>query len=425
MTLRLPPGHRLLRLTALTPANCGESTGTAAVDRPVARDSWHGLPYLPGSALKGVLGTRLGAHRAALFGAPDDDLTGGGRPAEVIVGDGEPLAFPVLLGEGRRGFVCVAATLYRLAALGLLEVPGLQRVERDDGVAVDGAADLPAVAARLPRARFGVAFGWLRQLAGIDPSATAVLAAPQSARLLWEAAVEARTLTALDAANVVRGGSLRRIELVPAGTVFLSLVTNRTSSEVDLGPSAALQIGAWEGIGLGWFAAEGAVASTAEERGEEGQGGAEPPSLPADAPHEVMLRAFEAVETLRGRPEAGRARSAIFDLGPRLRIRGLPATLAFCLAKAGGGESGGGALPDPSGAVDAAVLPAEGRERRAYRWLLGQLFGIGAEAAYDVLHARVVAVIGGAAQPPGDFEPTRLWLRRYAETMLPREGAGG
>lgn len=375
------------------------------------------MPYLPGSALKGVLGARLGPHRAALFGAPDHDLSGGGRPAEVIVGDGEPLAFPVLLGEGRRGFVFVAATLYRLATLGLLEVPGLRRVEREDGVAVDGAAALPAVAARLPRARFGVAFGWMRRLAGIDASVPAVLAAPQAARLLWEAAVEARTLTALDGANVVRGGSLRRIELVPAGTVFLSLVTNRTSSEVDLGPSAALQIGAWEGIGLGWFAAEGVAVSMAEERGEEGLDGAESTSLQAGAPHEVMLRAFEAVETLRGRPEAARARSAIFDLGPRLRIRGLPATLAFCLAKAGGDEP-----PDPPGSGDEAVLPVE---RRAYRWLLGQLFGIGADAAHEVLHARVVAVIGGAAQPPADFEPTRLWLRRHAETILPREGAGG
>lgn len=420
MTLRLPPGHRLLRLTALTAANCGESTGTAAVDRPVARDSWHGLPYLPGSALKGVLGVRLGPNRETLFGAADDDLTGGGRPAEVILGDGEPLAFPLLLGNGRRGFVFVAATLYRLVALGLLEAPGLLRVERQDGVAVDGAAVLPAVAARLRRARFGVSLGWLRRLAGIDASAPAVLAAPQAARLLWEAAVEARTLTALDAAKVVRGGSLRRIELVPAGTVFLSLVTNRTSIEVDLGSSAALQIGAWEGIGLGWFAAEGVAASTAEASGEEELGVAEPIALHADPPHEVMLRAFEAVETLRGRPEAGRARSAIFDLGPRLRIRGLPATLAFCLAKAGGGEPA-----DSPGSGDAAVLLADHRERRAYRWLLGQLFGIGADAAHAVLHARVVAVIGGEARPPGDFEPTRLWLRRYAETMLPREGTGG
>ena len=38
MTLTLPAGHCFVRLTALTPANCGHTGGSAAIDRPVAVD---------------------------------------------------------------------------------------------------------------------------------------------------------------------------------------------------------------------------------------------------------------------------------------------------------------------------------------------------------------------------------------------------
>ncbi len=108
-----------------------------------------------------------------------------------------------------------------------------------------------------------------------------------------------------------------------------------------------------------------------------------------------------------GRKEARRARSAISDLGPRLAQRGLASTLAFCLAKTGGGE-------------DAAEDRLRA-ERAAYRWILRQLFAV----SDSELHARVVVAIewGDSALPP-DFHEVRLWLRRFAETMLPKEKEG-
>lgn len=419
MTLRLPAGHRLLRLTALTPANCGESAGTAAVDRPVARDAWHDLPYLPSSAVKGVLAGRRGnasarnGDRATVFGAPDDDLAAGGRPARIVFGDGEPLGFPVVLRQGRRGWVAVAATIHRLAGLGMIEAPGLRRIERPNGYeAFDADGLVPAVRLPLAADRFGLAAGLLRSLLGLADGVPVVLAAPEAATALWLEAVERRTLTALGDDGVVRSGSLRSVELLPAGSVFVSLASNLTSEEVDLGPASPLQLGAWEGVGLGYFEAEvlgKPVRAVAREVSTSGEGA---PLPQPSAPHEVMRRVFEAMAVLRERPEASRVRSAIFDLGPRLRIRGVPATLAFCLAKAGGGESGEGVGTAPR---------RESRERLAYRWLLGEFFGRSAAPSITELRAAVVAVIGGDQGLPADFEAVRLWLRRYAETMLPRE----
>ena len=417
MSLNVPAGHHFLRLAALTPANCGDTGGSAAVDRPIAVDAWSQLPYLPHSALKGVLAGRQGnvhlrggglnTRRTDLFGAPDENDAGTGRAGDLVFGDGEVLAFPVLLRDGRRAMVAVAAALWRLARHGILPET-TRRVE--DERAYDGPvsrSELPPLPEPLRTARFGIDSTALSALLGFR--GPVIVAAREAARDLRQVAVEERTLTALGNDRTVRSGSLRTIELIPSGTLFISLVSNLSGKETNLGAASPIQLGAWETTGCGYFSAAvlALPPAGAPPSGEPSEGG--DTTAQPQPRHEVMRTVFLAVRDLRDpkpRPEAARTRSAIFDLGPRLAQRGLAVTLAFCLAKTGGGE-------DAEASEDRVRT-----ERVAYRFILRQLFAVGDSE----IHARVVAAIeqGDSALPP-DFHETRLWLRRYAETMLPKE----
>jgi RAMP superfamily protein len=419
MNLTVPSGHHFLCLAALTPANCGDTGGSAAVDRPLAVGAWSGLPYLPHSALKGVLAGRRGnvqlsggglnKNRTQLFGAPDLNDDGKGRAGDLVFGDAEALAFPLLLRDGRRAMVVVAATLRQLAGHGLLPEVTVRYV--DEPSAWEGpvaSSDLPLLPEPLTVARFGIGAPALSELLGFP--GPVIVAAAGAARSLWQAAVEERTLTALGEDGLVRDGSLRTVELIPTGALFVSLVSNVSAVAVDLGPASPIQLGAWEGTGCGYFSVtvmSPLSPSQPPSRGAShgGAGGVRP-----KARHETMRTVLRAMRELKDRPEAARARSAIFDLGPRLAQRGLAVTLAFCLAKSGGGE-------DEKTSEERVKT-----ERAAYRWILRQFFAPEGAVAYAALHARVVAAIReGEAALPAEFHETRLWLRRYAETLLPKE----
>lgn len=406
MSLRLPPGDHLLRLATLTPANFGDRGGRSTVDRPVAVDAFDGLPYLPSSSLKGVIACRHGnagsgdATRDRLYGAPDLDEDGGGRPGCLVFGDGELLSFPVVLAGVGRVTVVVGRTLYRLHRLGKLDLPGLRRVDPEDAYQGEVAAS------HLPRrarwANFGVPPETLASLAG---DGSCLLAAPRLAADLWRLSVEERTLTRIGEDGTVEAGSLRTVELIPSETVFVCLVTNTSSNEERLGDIGVLQVGAWEAMGCGFLAADDwhpPPAGDPEPRPERPPGGGRPPA------HETMVRAFQAVRQIAEDGCAAIARSAILDFGPRWRIRGLPGTLAFAAARAVGDETAPG---------------RRGRERRAYRWLLATLFDLPAEAGEGTVRERTVQAITGEQPAPAELEETWLWMRRYSETMLRQEVA--
>lgn len=63
---------RLIFVHALSPLHAGTGQGTGVIDLPIAREKATGLPYLPGSSLKGTLRTtcRDDKKRLAIFG-PD------------------------------------------------------------------------------------------------------------------------------------------------------------------------------------------------------------------------------------------------------------------------------------------------------------------------------------------------------------------
>ena len=460
-------GTLLLQLECVTPAHLGATGGEAMLDRPTQKDVLSGLPFLPGSALKGVLAGAFGdipddpdsyaagtpgASREARFGSPDRGQTRG-VASSIVVGNADLLAFPLSTG-GADGAgiawvfpVATAAKLARFADGGAGESSDvlalLARLERDapHGVvfsepaatglaAVFGLRSLDPGAVGAAGAALG---GRLRFWAGFDAASSprVIVAGTGVARHLWPLAAERRTLTALEAERrIVRDGSLRTVELIPAGSVFVAPVTLLAGHEPDLEP---IQAGAWESLGLGWLRlsavekAAGEARGAAPAEGRSAPGGspiAPPPPGPAGAGPDtaggparvrtalVMKAAHAAVASLAASPDSGlrtAARAAVYNFGPRARLYGLGAAVAFSLARA----KPGSARPKA--------------ETRAHRWLLGALVGLGdnlheAPATCPPLNdwlAELPFQRDALAAASGAIVEQRWrWLRRYAEVDL-------
>lgn len=432
--------HRLVRLEVVTPANLGSAAGETTLDRPTQKEAWHGLPYLPDSAFKGVLAGRYGNvpdaernhDRERFFGSPDRGEERG-RPSQVVFGNGELLAFPVPAAGGGRVWVYPALALARLlwleGAAGDAAVLRLLGALESDRTNPDGraCAAWPAVPdlgpgwswAEAPEAARARLRPLLRRYggAGAGGGPWLVVAAASAGRLWQRLGGEVRTLTALDThSHTVQAGSLRTVEQIPPGAVFLSHVTLLPGAEQDLEKLLPphLQLGAWAAQGLGWVRLEEVTAETAVADGEdEKEAGSAAAATPAPAAPRldraaIMAATHRAVLDLNPAELALRksAKAALDSFGGRARFGGFEAALAFELAKA---------------------KPAHARPKtdaRAHRWLLATLLGLspGGETgpAAELLawaEGEPFSPESRAALEPLVFERWR-WLRRFAEVDL-------
>jgi CRISPR/Cas system CMR subunit Cmr4 (Cas7 group RAMP superfamily) len=435
--MRLEAGEQLLRLEVLSPAHLGAAEGEAALDRPTQKESRFGLPYLPDSALKGVLAGVYGnvpakgenVLRERLFGSPDRRGRNG-RPGPLVFGNGELLCFPFPGPEGRPAWVFPAlsvARFLRYAGGGEELAPALAVLRWVEGSREGRQAfswpALPAlaVAAELVPLTGGsvqrngpALVAQLRRLAGpsLPAEATLVVAASERAGFLWRFAAERRVLTALDSgARVVAAGSLRAVELIPPGAIFLSLVSCLEGPEEGAIRDPLLQLGAWEGLGFGWLRpsvlesgplavpAPGPAAADRSLRSQPDEG-------------RILMAMHRAIRRLDDGEEPANfkaaVKSAIDSFGSRAQRAGLLAALAFELAKARPAHS------EPK------------LEARAHRWLLRAL----------LLSADDPEPLAGPSEPllgwlkespfaPGQVEERRdllfarwRWLRRFAELGL-------
>jgi CRISPR/Cas system CMR subunit Cmr4 (Cas7 group RAMP superfamily) len=430
--MKLLAGQHLLRLVLRTPGNFGSAWGTATLDRPTQKDAWHELPFLPDSALKGVLAGQDGnlrdepekrnRKREELYGSPDR-AEEGGRPGLLVFGNGDLFGFPLPVADG--GVACVFPVLAVARALDLHAAPPDRAVLQTlKGVESTGSAPKVFAWPRLPALRgmeleplAGASVreagpklaSLLRHYAGEAlPAGAEILVVPSAlAALLWRKAAETRTLTAIDGAtDTVAAGSLRTIELIPQGTVFLSLVTSLAAREIPLPDH--VPIGAWESVGLGWVELSlvgplPAGAGEAEERPvADVVDAAVPPSEAA-----IMVEVHEAVQRLVGEPPKLKQmiRSAVGNFGPRAQFSGLEAALAFEYAKAKPLKQ------DPK------------TEALAHRWLLAALLTPDPPASPDP--EVLVSWLGEAPfraeaiERNKDFILLRWrWLRRYTEFGL-------
>jgi CRISPR/Cas system CMR subunit Cmr4 (Cas7 group RAMP superfamily) len=423
--MKLGAGEHLLRLTLLTPAHLGSGLGEASLDRPTQKDAVSGLPCLPDSSLKGVLASPFGdsqeegenPEREGLFGSPDR-AERRGRPGPLVLGDGELLAFPVPSRDGSVAWVFPAPIAGRFLRLlprtpdtdALLDLVGILTEERGSQVlAWPRLPDLPSapglrrLALRPPApALLGQLTAWAGP--GVPAEAPRLVVGAAVARRLWPAAAERRVATGLTPGKTVRPGALRAVELIPAGSVFLSWATCLGGAVPEL-PSL-FQLGAWEGLGCGWVD----LGRVGSEREDAPPAAGRPPaagSEPEEA--QILVETHRAIAALReGAPELAKAvGSAISDFASRVLRSGLEAALAFELAKA-----------KPYRAQPSAA-------ERAHRWLLSALLtpspappareGVSAALQRWLAEAPFPESVAGSR---GRILTRWLWLRRHAELGL-------
>lgn len=415
--LTLKTGNHLLRITLKTVTNCGAAGGTAVIDSPTQCDKQFALPYIPDSTLKGVIAGCLGdssQERERLYGRQMNDEVNDPQWSKVYFGNGIPVAIPIpLLQGGSLMMIPVAAlaTVLMQANLGTDTVMPIL----DDLVTIEKSAKLTGIS---PVANLVLADGRIiHNFPGLSESDLGLLAGPaqwligdtfkvdrwvivgpKTAATLWQNYSELRTQTALiSKTKTVKPQSLRRLELIPAGSVFVSY----TSCDTDIQLETAIQVGAWENTGCGFVSLEeipafdNRIPTVSTSTGTTSR---------AHDSLWLMRELYNLILDFPSDANRDKARTIIREFGPRMHILTMPTALAFELAKARFNK------------------PNAEEEARTRRWFLKTLLKIETE---DDERARVEVenVITGTQTTLSELEIMQRWLlmRRLAETQLSGE----
>jgi CRISPR-associated protein Cmr4 len=107
---------RLTFIHALSPLHAGTGQGAGVIDLPIAREKATGLPFLPGSSLKGTLRARCSPQEVRqVFGPEMTDLqTDNNYASSVQFSDQRLLLLPVRSLAGTFAWVTSPYVLYRL-----------------------------------------------------------------------------------------------------------------------------------------------------------------------------------------------------------------------------------------------------------------------------------------------------------------------
>ncbi|WP_029214550.1 type III-B CRISPR module RAMP protein Cmr4 [Kallotenue papyrolyticum] len=100
---------------ALSPLHAGTGQGSGVIDLPIAREKATGIPYLPGSSVKGVLRDRSNGNQltTALFGPPTENASE--HAGSLQVADARLLLLPVRALRGTFAWVTSPYALSRFA----------------------------------------------------------------------------------------------------------------------------------------------------------------------------------------------------------------------------------------------------------------------------------------------------------------------
>ena len=141
---------KLLFTHAITPLHPGTGQGTGVIDLPIAREVATGIPYLPGSSLKGVLRDRCEQQNAndcaALFGPATKGITESNSHAGALqFTDQRLLLLPVRSLSGTFAWVTSPFVLQRfkrtLDMLGANDAPDIPpQPEKDEAYTANDSA---------------------------------------------------------------------------------------------------------------------------------------------------------------------------------------------------------------------------------------------------------------------------------------------
>lgn len=257
------PGVALLFVHALSPLHAGTGQGIGAIDLPVAREKATGVPYLPGSSLKGVLRDRaqvMGWDADSLFAVFGPDTESASEHAGALqIGDAKLLLLPVRSLYGVFAHVTSPYLLQRfrreadLAGLEGPEVPSpsreeevllapgsvLQNQNKDDRKVYLEDLDLEA----RESAQVAEWEDWLSRATEAPVKGRLAVAHDDLMGFLLETATEVVARTRLDdEVKTVARGALWYEESLPAESVLYSLARAERSFRKgrDLGAKAVL-----------------------------------------------------------------------------------------------------------------------------------------------------------------------------------------
>lgn len=266
---------RTYLLHALSPLHAGTGQSVGVIDLPIARQRATGMPFVPGSSVKGVLREACdttGDILATIFGpqrdqpGPAGDHEGIDHAGALMVGDARLLALPVRSFFGTYALVTSPLLLHLarrdLVAAGVRDVPEVPADEPGSWIYVSRD---PIIAQRQTRGKqdrvylqdialdvreSGVADSWAECLGKALPADECVIMQRRLAvvdddtmNFLWETGTQVDTRVRIDhATHVVEGGALWTEESLPPETLLIGLMAAHHSGRprTSLAASAIL-----------------------------------------------------------------------------------------------------------------------------------------------------------------------------------------
>lgn len=348
--IKLESGTSHLFIETVTEMNLGTTLGQVTVDRPTQKDSQYNLPIIPDSAIKGVMKDSYGGADAdELFGTSDDPDKGTfGKSGALLFGCAQLFCFPVLI-EKYRLFVMPIVSLFDYLNLKpsqkdtFIEILRIcfrseQRKKKGHAIyfgthtihAMSDAVDFEVLDYNWAEEKWMNFFFDLDTL--IDSSNDGlILAGPLAASALWQTCADYRAATAIEThSKSASDGSLRRVELIPASSLFYGTVTNGLNRQIDNLPDR-LQLGGSESTGWGWCRFKSIPIRIEKDYLFEG-------SVSPIEESSIMHKTFGSVSKLKEllgfSEEKKRIRSILRQFGGRVQSFGFEKTIALSLAKA-------------------------------------------------------------------------------------------
>lgn len=422
--MRITKEHNILILQLIQAANFGSASGNFVVDSPTQKEAYLNLPFIPDSAIKGVLkdsfngNSKLKNSLKTVFGDPGSDieesktLTNG--PGKLIVGNGDLIAFPLLTKDGKRcwifpvGNVLKLLKLWHIANNEKLSIPMLSSrfFDNDNNkktilLNVDELHDL------------GIDLEWIREIELKDEIVFLkkilfsiaselipkkepwLIISNTCSAMVWNMATEIRTLTALSKEKTAKAQSLRKIEVIPESSIFFSFTSWLGDSALEF-PDEVIQVGGFEGIGLGWlriFLLEEIDLSAAVEYEIMAHG------IPVEKREIIMKKMFEKINALERKPSEFKknVKTVVSSFASKTMENGFEAAIAFELAKA------------------KMLSSKRSSERDAHKWLLLTLLE---KTDLSLVDFEELFRWPFSQKQKSDWLLKLNYLRKYSEIML-------
>jgi CRISPR-associated protein Cmr4 len=232
---------RAFLLHALSPLHAGTGQALGVIDLPVARLKGTGIPYLPGSSIKGVLRDAAGAGASDAFGSEPGEADETKQHAGALaIGDARLLLLPVRSLRGTFAWV-TSPLLLRLAARDM-QITGVPALSHGTIAVSDGTALTHSGKVFLEEIDFTVTGTPVTALAkslaaalfGVDPAADGdrkdfqarfAVVDDESMTYLMETATQVDAHNRIDKdTGVVAEGQLWYEESLPAESVLVGVV---------------------------------------------------------------------------------------------------------------------------------------------------------------------------------------------------------